>query len=222
MLSRIPQPRVQAGRRRKAFVSENALVVARQALSIASQLRRSEEVKEFQLSSQNTNFLAGTVTQLAPIAQGVTVANRVGDVVRAQRFRLRMKCYILTPSNSTFRVMLVRATGATVPSVTNVLTTDDTQSMRNLALDDTYVVLKDETVTINAAFLNGDRAGQLDWDIGLNNLPISFQAAATTYERNGLFLLITTDFADSSSAVSKPAIGDSGMIFRSSLLYTDA
>jgi hypothetical protein len=200
--------------------SVDALRVAHSALAMAKQMRREPERKYFVLSSSTTNYLAGISTALFSVAQGAGGAQRVGDKLRALRMRLRGKFYSLVPSDTTFRVALVRSRGGGVPAVTDVWNTDDTQSLRNRSLDDIYTVVKEQTVTLNASFLNGDVSGQLDWDIPLDH-DIFYTSAATTYERNGLYLVVTNDVADSASAVDKPAIGDTGSIWRAELTFTD-
>ncbi len=205
---------------------ESAMEVARRALAVARQAIAEPEKKIFQLSTQTTNFLAGTVTQLAPLTQGVTSANRIGDKVLLQRIKMQMKYYALVPSDTTFRFLLVRplaSSAATISGGSNPLfLTDDTMAQRDVRFDATYQILKDETHTLNASFLNGDCCGNLSWDINLGGLPCFFQGAATGYERGGLYLVILNDVADSASPVSKPAIGDTGVLYRTDIVFTDA
>lgn len=199
---------------------DSAMRVAQQALQLAKAAVKAPEKKQFQLSSQTTNYLTGIVTAVSGISQGLTSATRVGDRVEVQRFRLRGKFYSLTPSDTTFRVALVRSVGGGVPAITDVFNSDDTQSMRNRSLDDLYSVLHEQTITLNASFLNGDLTGQVDWDLGLG-LPIWYTGAGGTYERGGLYLLVINDIADAASSVDKPAIGDTGSIWRCETVYTD-
>jgi len=201
-------------------MSGGAMRVAQHALAVAKSAQKAPEEKYFQFSSQTTNYLAGVSTVLTSVAQGVGQAQRVGDKLQLRRVRLRGKFYSLTPSNTTFRVALVRSVGGGVPAVTDVWTSDDTQSQRNRSLDDIYQILKEETITLNDSFLNGDCAAQLDWDLSVNR-PVWFAAGATTNERGGLYLVVTNDLADAASSITKPAIGDTGSIWRVELAYTD-
>jgi hypothetical protein len=201
--------------------SGGAMAVARHALQLAQQAVKEPERKFYQFSSQTTNYLTGVSTACCLVSQGASGAQRVGDSLRAKRLRVRGKFYSLTPSDTTFRVALVRVIGAGNPSSTDVWTTDDTQSQRNRSLDDIYKVLKEETITLNASFLNGDLTGQLSWDVNLGDMPIYFTSGAATYERNGLHLVITNDVADAASSIDKPAIGDTGSIWRTELEFVD-
>lgn len=202
--------------------SGGAMAVARHALALAQRAVAEPERKYFQFSSQTTNYLTGVATACCLVAQGASGAQRVGDSLRAKRLRVRGKFYALTPSDTTFRVALVRCVGAGSPGSTDIWTSDDTQSQRNRSLDNIYKVLKEETITLNASFLNGDLTGQLSWDVNLGDLPIMFTAGAATYERNGLFIVVTNDVADAASSIDKPAIGDTGSIWRTELEYVDA
>jgi hypothetical protein len=200
----------------------DAMAVAKHALAVAQSARKAPEKKYYYNALGTTNFLAGTVTQLFAVSQGVAANQRVGDALRCQRLRLRAKLYSLVPSNTTFRMALVRVLGAGTPAVTDIWVSDTTYSQRNRSLDDIYHVIKEETITLNDSFVAGDCAAILDWDMGLGGTPLHFTAGATTYERGGYFLVTTNDLADAASPGTKPAIGDTGTIWTAELTYTDA
>lgn len=215
---------MQAPRGSKARKGATAMEVAQRALSLARRNAADPERKVFQKSTQTTNFLAGTVVALGDVSQGVTSASRTGEAIRARNLKMRMKCYALTPSDTTFRFVLVRST-LVAPTISGgaapVFLTDDTMAQRDVRFEASHHIIKDEVVTLNASFLNGDVAANIEWDLNLGDLPITYQGASTNYERNGLWLLIMNDVADAASAVTKPAIGDTGVLYRTDLTFVD-
>jgi hypothetical protein len=201
-----------------------AMAVALEALSLAKGMRKLVEAKVYQEQKTITNLLAGVITDFSAIPQGVTVSQRVGETIRLQRLRVRAKMGMTTSSNMAYRCIVFadkRQQNSVAPLVAQVLVSDLTVSPYLIDNNDRWLILKDETIELNATFLNGDQSHSIIWDIDCRNLPMDF-AFGAGHSKNGVYMLLTADVLDTSGGGTKPAIADSVAQFFWEAVFTDA
>jgi hypothetical protein len=201
-----------------------ALEVALQALALAKGLRKEVEVKVYQQQQTFTNLLAGVVTDFTAIPQGVTVSQRIGESIRLQRLRIRAKLGMTVSSNMAYRCIVFadkRQQNSVAPLVAQVLVSDLSVSPYLVDNNDRWLILKDETIELNASFLNGDTSHSQVWDIDCRNLPLDF-AFGAGHSKNGVYMLLTADVLDNSGGGTKPAIADSVAQFFWEATFSDA
>lgn len=217
-------PHYRDSRKKAAKSSKDPLGIAREALSLARSLKAEVEVKRFQQTTTQTNYLAGVVTHLSGIAQGDTVSARTGDTVRLKHVDIRLNMATFTDSTLCWRVIVFsdkRQVPATAPTVLQVLDTDSAISAYALGnAADRYIIYKDFTLSQNARFLNGDMSDNFVWRVPLGNRLGRWNGA--NYTDGQVFMLVTCDVASAATMVGKPAAGDAATRFTVDLAFTDA
>jgi hypothetical protein len=215
---------MSARQRKPREKQEDPLAIAKAAWSKVRSLERAVELKHYQVGVTTTNYLAGVVSDISTITQGVTAQQRIGESVRLKHLSVRGKVGSITDSNMTFRVMLVidkQQVASTSPALTTYLTIDATASQRSDVYDDRFVVVKDATFDLAACFLNEDVQESFEWELNLGNMEARFLPGGG-HSSNGLYLMVTADYLAAGAPFTKPALGDalSGMYF--DLAFTDA
>ncbi len=198
-----------------------AMAVASRALQLAKQVSNAVEIKRYQQTTTQTNYLAGVVTHLTGIAQGDGVSARTGDAVRLRAMEMRLRLATFTDSDCAWRIIVfsdLRQVSGTAPAVTTVLDSDSALSPYSIATAGRWHVYKDMVFNQNARFLNGDMADDIVWHIPLNR---TARWSGGTYNAGQIFCLITCDVASAASMAGKPAAGDSATRFTVDVEYTD-
>lgn len=199
--------------------SKSALVVAKQALSVARQNASSVERKRFDITGNTAADDAGVTINLAQIAQGTGETQRVGALVAPKRIQLA--CTLNTDVASTYVTTLrmviccKKAPGDFIASdyFQNTTAAQELTSHRNWDNMRHYSTLYDELITLNdgAGLGNFATARYITIDI-----PKSLQRMRwdTSGNREGNSLWA---YFISNQATNRPIV-----FYSARLIYTDA
>ncbi len=204
-------------RKRRRVGSASASSTAKLALSKVRRMERKQEVKVFDVL---VNAIAGVgstgdIRSLALMSQGNLVSQRQGDSIAPFFLKVRLSWAGVAASTiDVYRTIIfrdMRQVVSTVPTVSQVLSSNSPLSQFNVINRTRFKILFDRTFTIH------NDVGILPVFVAIMNiklrLSMSFSGAATTsIKKNGLFML----------NISNVGANEPTVTFGSRLLYNDS
>lgn len=171
--------------------------------------KNEEKYFDLKFSLTSTDVYNPSITQLSGIAQGVSDSQRVGDSVKPTSLDIRGNIYASVNGalGQTIRIIVFQwrpSLGSYAPSLSAILnngsTTDGYQPFYQLNRDtrSQYKILADRTyMLLGSTYASGQQtslAGKyVHLKMKLKQPKIQWQAASTTNQMNGLYMVILSD-----------------------------
>lgn len=184
---------------RNAFRKKNAkgaMAIAKKALKKVNKVVRSVETKQLIITASGTVGLGGTILSLHTIAQGLTVADRVGNMITAKKLDIRWSLETDIAANTNMqliRYIVFRDTQQNpdgTPTVSLILQTANPLSTYFRPFLKRFQILRDRLFCVNNGGKNcmsGHWKFKMDSDIRYNGPLI------TDIQKNGLFCLVISN-----------------------------
>lgn len=147
--------------------SDNATVMARQALSIAKKLRSDVELKHVTTGYSGLVSNTGIVQLISPVPEGLTYADRTGRKIRAQSIQIKGAATgndVTLTDASICRILIVRDNGDSsgAPAISAILQASAVYGLREQGPHNLrrYSVLHDELFILNSG---GPNSHVVNW-----------------------------------------------------------
>lgn len=186
---------------------------AYRALALARSLARDVEKKVVTIQTGPVDpypaSLSGYMASLVTIAQGDQIYQRQGNRIALKRADLKLRFGMYQSSNACIRVMILQdlqQRDSTMPAISDILSQQNTLAAYNVLYTNRFKILYDQKKTLNANFTNEDM--QVEFDVSIRSFAQSGRcefsgAGGGTWSKNGLFLLVLTDFAQAGDPTSQ-------------------